>query len=162
VTLPPFQHVLDEHGAEAYRYLMAAVGAAEADDCYQDTCIAALRAYPRLAHGDALRAWLLRIAERKAIDHRRARARRAVPSDSLPERSSPDGAAPAEPALWEQVRALPDKQRAAVFLRCVLGLPYAELAQALECSNQAARRSVHEGLTKLRKGASTWMTSSAS
>ncbi len=72
--------------------------------------------------------------------------------------ASPDGTSD----LFDAVRRLPDKQRAAVFLRCVVGTPYAELARALDCSEPAARRSVHEGLTKLRKGAHRWTTSSAS
>jgi RNA polymerase sigma factor (sigma-70 family) len=159
VTLPPFQAVLDEHRPDVYRYLVAAVGAGEADDCLQETLMAALRGYPRLQHGQNLRAWLFRIAQRKAVDAHRARASRALPSDVLSEGPSEgeDGfALDGEPALWQQVRALPHKQRTAVFLRCVLGTPYAELAQALDCSEAAARRSVHEGLSKLRKGAAAW------
>src|SRR3546814_4446005 len=47
-----------------------------AEDCLQDTLIAALRAYPRLRHRDNLRAWLYTIAHRKATDVIRLRARR--------------------------------------------------------------------------------------
>jgi RNA polymerase sigma factor (sigma-70 family) len=161
-ALPPFQSVLDEHGTDVYRYLVASVGPVDVDDVFQEACVSALRAYPELSHGDHLRAWLFRIAERKVIDHHRARARRAVPSDSLPEVPATDGPADGTSDLFEHVRRLPDKQRAAVFLRCVVGTPYAELARALDCSEPAARRSVHEGLTKLRKGAHRWTTSSAS
>lgn len=161
-ALPPFQSVLDEHGPDVYRYLVASVGAVDADDCFQEACVSALRAYPELRHGDHLRAWLFRIAERKVIDFHRARARRARPSDALPEQPVSDEPADRSGDLFEQVRRLPDKQRAAVFFRCVLGTPYPELAQALDCSEPAARRSVHEGLTKLRKGAHRWTTSSAS
>ena len=93
-ALPPFQAVLDEHGSDVYRYLVASVGPVDADDCFQEACVAALRAYPELAHGDHLRAWLFRIAERKAIDHHRARARRALPSDALPEQPVTDEPAP--------------------------------------------------------------------
>ena len=161
-ALPPFQAVLDQHGTDVYRYLAASVGPVDADDVFQEACVAALRAYPDLRHGDHLRAWLFRIADRKAIDHHRARARRALPSDALPEEPVFDEPADGSSDLFEAVRRLPDKQRAAVFLRCVLGTSYAELARALNCSEPAARRSVHEGLTKLRKGAHRWTTSSAS
>jgi RNA polymerase sigma factor (sigma-70 family) len=153
VTLPPFQAVLDAHRADVYRFLVASVGHVEADDCFQETWIAALRAYPRLRHATNLRAWLLRIAERKAIDAHRARGRRAVPVAEVPE---PAGRAPeaernSEPALWAAVRGLPRKQRTAVFCRSVLGMPYAELAALLESSEEAARRNVHEGLKRLRE-----------
>lgn len=149
---PPFQALLDAHRGDVYRFLVASVGPSDADDAFQETWVAALRAYPKLRHADNLRAWVLRIAQRKAIDSHRARARRALPSDSLPE----EEAAPAQPKdgrpeLWAAVRRLPEKQRTAVFCRSVLGMPYAELAELLESSEDAARRNVHEGLKTLRE-----------
>jgi len=151
VTPPPFQALLDAHRGDVYRYLVASVGPADADDCFQETWIAALRAYPGLKRADDLRAWLLKIAQRKAIDSHRARVRRPLPSDSLPEVE----AAPASdgrPDLWAAVRELPEKQRTAVFCRSVLGMSYAELAELLDGTQDAARRNVHEGLKTLREG----------
>ena len=49
------------------------------------------------------------------------------------------------------VDALPPKQRAAVALRYACDLPHAEIAAALGCSPEAARRSLHEGIKRLRK-----------
>jgi RNA polymerase sigma factor (sigma-70 family) len=154
VSLPPFQALLDAHGASVHRFLVASVGPSEADDCFQEACIAALRAYPRVTHAGNLRAWLLKIAQRKAIDAHRARSRRPLPVATPPERQA--GEAPSEqvdgqPAVWAHVRALPEKQRMAVFLRSVADLSYAEVAQALGCSQEAARRNVHEGLKRLRE-----------
>ena len=154
MTLPPFQALLDAHGASVHRFLVASVGASEADDCFQDACIAALRAYPRLDHADNLQGWLLRIAQRKAIDAHRARGRRAVPVGAAPEQSSDGALAEAsdgQAAIWATVRALPEKQRMAVFLRSVADLSYAQVAAALDCSQDAARRNVHEGLKRLRE-----------
>lgn len=156
MRLPPFQVLLDSHGADVHRFLVAAVGPSEADDCFQETCIAALRAYPKLSHGDNLRAWLLRIAQRKAIDAHRARARRPLPVEELPERAGE--AAPPSPngqVVWARVRALPEKQRMAVFLRAAADLSYSDVAEALECSQDAARRNVHEGLKRLREEMTT-------
>lgn len=76
---PPFQTLLDEYGPCVHRFLLARVGRVDADDCYQETWIAALRAYPSLRHHENLRGWILRIAARKAIDHARARRRAPVP-----------------------------------------------------------------------------------
>ena len=150
VKLPPFQTLLDEHRVEIYRYLVATAGPVDADDAFQETWISALRAYPRLRRADNLRAWLFRIAHNKATDTHRARARRAVPVGAPPEQPAvtvPDG----ERELWERLRALPAKQRTAVFCRSMLGMPYAELAALLESSEEAARRNVHEGLKRLRE-----------
>ena len=152
MNLPPFQALLDEHRADVYRFCAASAGPGEADDCFQETWIAALRAYPKLRRGDNLRAWLFRIAQNKAIDLHRSRARRPVPVEEVAESAAPAEPSPnGDPELWAAVRALPPKQRTAVFCRSVLGMPYAELAHLLESSEDAARRNVFEGLKKLRE-----------
>jgi len=157
--LPPFQELLDEHGSDVLGFLVASVGPHDAEDCFQETFIAALRAYPRLEHARNLRSWLLTIAHRKAIDHHRARGRRAVPAGSAEEVAGgkpssnhrPETAVTGgDPELWAAVGGLPPKQRSAVLLRFATDMSYAGIAQALDCSEDAARRSVHEGLQKLR------------
>ena len=149
VTLPPFQRLLDAHGQDLHRFLTALVGHIDADDCYQETCLAALRAYPRLRDASNLRSWLLTIGHRKAIDQVRARNRRAIPVEVVPERP----VIPREPAddgLWDSVRALPAKQRTALALRYVVDAPYTEISAVMETSEEAARRNVHEALKRLR------------
>jgi RNA polymerase sigma factor (sigma-70 family) len=136
-----------------WRFLVASVGPAEAEDCFQETFIAALRAYPRLRPRSNLRAWVLTIAHRKALDAHRGRARRALP---VADPVAVDGRrAPShdthERAVWQAVDALPNRQRSAVVLRFVADLPHRDIAAAIGCSEEAARRSLHEGLAKLRK-----------
>jgi RNA polymerase sigma factor (sigma-70 family) len=175
-VLPPFQRFLDDHRAEVWRLLRASVGPDQADDCFQETFIAALRAYPRLRPDSDLRAWVLTIAHRKALDVHRAHAhaRAAVPMaqtahaatgardgagariDVASGRSwnSDDSPAPAlerDERLWSAVRELPERQRSAVVLRCLGDLPHRDIAAAIGCSEQAARRSLHDGLTRLRE-----------
>ena len=148
-ALPPFQSLLDEHAAEVMAVLRGAVGRNDAEDCFQETFLAALRAYPRLREAGNLRGWLLTIAHRKAIDHHRARGRRPLPVAEIEE----VGVSDPEPSgeIWGLVGALPPKQRAAVALRYACDLPHAEIAAALGCSPEAARRSLHEGVKRLRK-----------
>lgn len=152
--LPPFQRFLDENRDAVWRFLCASVGPAEADDCFQETFIAALRAYPKLRAGSNLRAWVLAIAHNKAIDAHRGRTRRPLPVAStadLQRRSETGPGLPRDEELWEAVYELPERQRAAVVLRFVGDLAHREIADAIGCSEEAARRSLHEGLTKLRK-----------
>ena len=118
--------------------------------------MAAMRAYPRLRPNSNLRAWVLTIAHRKALDAHRARARRALPvadPASLDGRSySEERTPPArDERLWEAVGELPARQRSAVVLRYLADMQHREIAQAIGCSEEAARRSLHEGLAKLRK-----------
>jgi RNA polymerase sigma factor (sigma-70 family) len=148
--IPPFAAFLEEHRTTVFRFLVATVGRQAAEDCFQETFLAALRAYPRLRDASNLRSWILTIATNKAMDHLRARSRRAVPMADLPdagvEVAFPDG----DPSVWRAVAALPPSQRAAVVHRYVLDLPYAEVARALECTEEAARAAAYEGRRKLR------------
>ena len=150
-ALPPFQTVLDDHAPAVMGILRGAVGREAAEDCFQETFLAALRAYPRLDDARNLRGWLLTIAHRKAIDHHRAKGRRPIPVAEVPEAAGENGAPEPDERLWAAVGALPPKQRAAVSLRYGSDLPHAEIAAALGCSPEAARRSLHEGLKRLRK-----------
>jgi RNA polymerase sigma factor (sigma-70 family) len=53
--------------------------------------------------------------------------------------------------IWAAVAALPQRQRAAVALRYVGDLTHREIAAAIGCSEEASRRSLHEGLATLRR-----------
>ena len=146
----PFQRFLDAHRDDVWRFLVAYVGRDAADDVFQETFLAALRAYPRM-RPDNPRSWVLTIAHRKALDHFRARKRRAVPVGDLPEVPAPDGPDRSDDGVWERVHALPAKQRAAVLLRFAGDLTHAEVATAMGTSEEAARRNAFEGLRKLRQ-----------
>jgi RNA polymerase sigma factor (sigma-70 family) len=144
----PFQRFLDEHREPVLAFLRAMVGRHDADDCFQETFIAAMRAYERM-DGRHPRAWVMTIARRKAIDHHRARARRPEPRGELPQIAVTDRRPDRE--IWEAVAGLADGQRAAIALRYAADLPYREIAAALDCSEDAARRRVADGLRMLRK-----------
>jgi RNA polymerase sigma factor (sigma-70 family) len=154
VSLPPFQEVLDRHGADVRRVCIALAGPAGADDCYQDTMLAALAAYPRLRDPAVVRSWLLTIASRKAIDGHRARRRDPVPVPD-PDAGAAADREPADEGLWSQVRELPEKQRLAVAYRFVGDLAYREIGEAMGTSEDAARRNVFEGLRRLREDCRT-------
>jgi RNA polymerase sigma factor (sigma-70 family) len=151
VWLPPFQAFLDEHREHVYRFIVASVGAQDAEDCFQETLLSALRAYPKLRSNDNLRGWVLTIAHRKALDCHRARAKRPVPVGDLPEQAATANGFGGESELWSSVRDLPEKQRAAVVLRFANDLAHREIGLVLGCSEEAARRNVHEGVKTLRE-----------
>ncbi len=155
-ALPPFQAFLDEHGPVVWRFLRASVGPNEAEDCFQETFLAALRAYPNLTSTANLRAWILTIAGRKAIDASRSKRRRALPvpdpADLAHESTDGhrDGIDPDDP-LWKAVGRLPDRQRIAVVHRVLLDRPYTELAAVMGCTVETARAHVYQALKSLRE-----------
>jgi DNA-directed RNA polymerase specialized sigma24 family protein len=88
----------------------------------------------------------------------RARARRPVPVAEIGPGPADPSTVHDDPALvvgpdpvWEQVAGLPPKQRAAVALRFLGDLSHAEIAAATQTSEAAARRNLHEGLSRLRR-----------
>jgi RNA polymerase sigma factor (sigma-70 family) len=150
VGLPPFQRFLEEHGDAVYRFLVASVGPSDAEDCFQETFVAALRAYPRLRKDSNLRSWVMTIAHRKALDAHRSRRRRPDPVEEVPDRvvrPEDDG----DPGVWRRVRNLPPKQREAVVLRFVGDLPYHDVARTMGTSETAARQNVRLAIRRLRE-----------
>ena len=152
VRLPPFQRLVDDHAAELHRFLVASIGQTDAEDCLQETFLSALRAYPRLRHADNLRAWLYTIAQRKATDAVRARARHPVSElDEASGQVASDPQPTPDDGLWRSVRALPAKQRAAVIHRYVFDLAYRDVGERMGISEEAARQNVSAGLRRLRR-----------
>ena len=149
--LPAFSSFLEQNRDAVYRLLWISVGPDEVDDCFQETFLAALRAYPRLPADSNLRAWVLRIAERKALDAHRSRSRRPLAQAEAPETEAAPETPATDPALWSAVRRLPFKQRAAVVHRYVDDLRYADIGVVIGCTEAAARQNVRAGLRRLRE-----------
>lgn len=152
MEIPPFTDFLEANRASVYRFLVVAVGPGDAEDCFQETFLAALRAYPRLTDGSRLDRWAMKVASRKAIDHHRARARRPIPTDSVPDGAGTEetGADAGDP-LWPAVRALPPRQRVAVVHRHVFDRSYAQIAELMGSTEGTARANVSHGVRRLRE-----------
>lgn len=148
----PFEEIVASHGATVLRVCRAVVGPADAEDAWSETFLSALKAYPGLPEGTNVEAWLVTIAHRRALDLGRARTRRAVPTDVLPERadarSDPQNR---DPDLWAALERLPDKQRHALAYHHIAGLPFTEIALILGNSPDAARRAAADGMKTLRR-----------
>ena len=147
----PFEKVVQEHGCTVLRVCRALLASHDADDAWSETFLSAMRAYSELPETANVEAWLVTIAHRKAIDVLRSRSRQPVPVEEVTEAPTALGVPDADDGLWQAVRALPDKQRQAVAYHYVAGLPYAEIAQILGGSVDAARRAAADGIRNLRK-----------
>jgi DNA-directed RNA polymerase specialized sigma24 family protein len=149
--VPPFERVIDLHGPAVLRFCVAEAGPGQGEDVFQETMLAALRAYDELRDPAAIRSWLFSIAARKAVDSHRARARAPEPVAD-PEPPPVEGTpVPGGDGIWQLVRSLPGKQRTAVTLRYLADLSHREIAEVMQTSEDAARRNVFEGLRRLRE-----------
>jgi RNA polymerase sigma-70 factor (ECF subfamily) len=160
-----FETLIDEYHDEIYRYLwrLSLSGAdpeAAAADLTQETYLRAYNAYSRLRSESNIRAWLYKIATNCA----RSRWRKQKRGESNVElaRHDPSEKRDMNPESllqsreqWDRISAaidaLPHKQRAAVHLRYLQELPYAELASVLGISEDSARANVYQGLRTLRQ-----------
>ena len=153
----PFEQIVTEHGPTVLRVCRALLARTDADDAWSETFLAALRAYPDLPPDANVEAWLVTIAHRKAIDAWRADGRRPRPVPEPPEPPpngtgfGHDGGGDTDEVLWSTWRELPDKQRQAVALHHVAGLPYTEVAELIGGSAAAARRAAADGIATLRR-----------
>jgi RNA polymerase sigma factor (sigma-70 family) len=149
-SIPPFEMFYAEHADEVLALLRRRLGRDRAEDAFQETFLRALRAYDRLEHGSHLRAWVLTIAARVAIDaHRRA----GEPTGEVPDLPHLDER-PAYEELAFLTDTLPPTERAAVVLRYGYDLDYDQIAAALESSPDAARQAASTGVRRLRRRAS--------
>jgi RNA polymerase sigma factor (sigma-70 family) len=148
----PFEHAVDAHGPTVLRVVRAVLGPGpDADDAWSETFLAALRGWPELPEDTNVQAWLVRVAHRKAVDVTRGAARRAVPTDVLPDRPATSGApGDGEPDLWAAVAALPERQRLAVAYHFLGGLRHTETAELIGGTPEAVRRAAADGIRSLR------------
>ncbi|MFJ6112565.1 RNA polymerase sigma factor [Agrococcus sediminis] len=146
MTRAPFETIVAAHGARVWRVCRALLDEPDADDAWSDTFLAALEAYPRLRHDTSIEGWLVTIAHRKAIDVLRRRARLVV-GEVLERPAPPEGR---DLDLARALALLPTRQREAVVLHHLGGLPFAEVAAVLESSTDAVRRASSDGVRRLR------------
>lgn len=126
----------------------------DAEDLTQETFVQAYRALrgypPERVEGLALRGWIWTIALNLSRNRARDRSRRPqlLPLEDRHGREDPE---PLDRAAWDRRLArLPLSQRRAVVLRHVVGLSYAELAEALGRPEGSVKADVHRGLERLR------------
>jgi RNA polymerase sigma factor (sigma-70 family) len=147
VSVPPFERFYEEHRHAVFGHLVRLVGRQRAEDAFQETFLRALRGYPTLRHGRHLKAWVFTIATRVAVDD----ARRRRPEPAIGAEPVHEERRPAYAELEHLADELPEKERAAVVLRYGYDLPYDQIADALDSSEDAARQAASSGVRRLRR-----------
>lgn len=160
----PFEQIVVDHGPTVLRVCRAVLGPVDAEDAWSETFLAALKAYPELDPEANVEAWLVTIGHRKAIDVKRAEARRAVPVEKVHLDEMPESSATRDQHdgwdgdLWDAMKRLPPKQRQTVAYHHLAGFPHKEVAEIVGGTESAARRAAADGIATLRR---TYLSTSA-
>jgi RNA polymerase sigma factor (sigma-70 family) len=150
-----FDEIVRRYGGPLRRYAAAIVGV-RSEDVTQDAFSKALLALRRDDVEIELRPWLYRIVRNTALNDLRDRP----PAAEVLAETLAGGRSPAEELerreeladLIQQLRTLPESQRAAIVMRELEGLSHEEIAAALGLSGGAARQAIHRARTALRNG----------
>lgn len=160
-----FGVLVDRYWPRVQRWLLGVTRSNQlAEDLAQETFLKAWRGIASFAPATSFRAWAFRIARNGLIDHRR-REREAVSLDTCEEMSGGD-AAPLAQLMHEETQVLiaracerlPVSVREAFLLRTQEGLSFAEIAAALESTEETVRWRVHKARQHLLKELSSHLS----
>ena len=123
----------------------------------QEALVRAYRSWDRVAGLDIPGAWVRRVMINLLIDERRGEQRAVAARKRLSTRSDliESDRHDIDDRWWSAVRALPDRERAAVTLHYLEDLSIAEVAQILEVAPGTVKASLSHARQKLRSALST-------
>ena len=148
-----FAALVEERSPALLRTAYVVVGDRQlAQDLLQEALVKANVAWPRLRDTTKAEAYVRRTIVTTAISWRRRRSFHERPVQDLLDANNPDETdrLATQDALWEQVRALPPRQRAALVLRYYEDLTETETAEVMGCSVGTVKSQVAAALGKLR------------
>ena len=131
-------------------------GPTDAPDATQEALLAVVRGLPRFDGQAAFTTWLYRVTTNACLDELRRRRRRPLPGleeerpvDGRPAAPDPAGAVAARVDVDAALDRLPPEFRAAVVLRDLCGLDYAEIAEVLRVPPGTVRSRIARGRGQL-------------
>jgi RNA polymerase sigma-70 factor (ECF subfamily) len=163
VTKLNIDEITREHFPKIHRAALVLTGNPwDADDLAQETFLVLARQQDRFQGRSSVFTWLygilLNLDRRERRRHGMRRKKLQVLWDNEPagERTTPPAETPIEVAewkdsLWSWVHRLPDGQRQALVLRFSEGLPYEEIARAMQCPLGTVKSRIYHGLLSLRR-----------
>ncbi|WP_228003149.1 sigma-70 family RNA polymerase sigma factor [Nocardia australiensis] len=150
---------------DVWRFVAHLTDAQSADDLTQETFLRAMGSLPRFVGRSTARTWLLSIARRAVIDRLRTASARPRTTGGADwetaveqRRDRHDSDIGEDMVVADFLRHLPDDRREAFVLTQILGLTYAEAAQAADCPVGTIRSRVaraRETLVELWQGIDT-------
>jgi RNA polymerase sigma-70 factor, ECF subfamily len=136
-----FAVIVRQYQVPLYNYVVRVLAGdrALAEDLCQEVFVRVHRALPSFDNRCLFTTWLFQVAKHRVVDELRARERRGRPpleldGDTHVELAAPPHAGSIEEMdiVWRAIGALSVDLKMALLLRDVVGLPYAEIADALD------------------------------
>lgn len=150
-----FARLHRQFGRVVHGLLLARVEPSSADDLTQDVFISAWQRLHELREARAWPGWLSAIARRRALDHRRAQARRpgTLPPELGDHERHAEHAATRSDAerMLTIIRELPEAYVEPLLLRLVEGMSGPEIAEQCDLSPGYVRVNLHRGMKLLRE-----------
>lgn len=151
-----FAALFHTHRAAVYRVARSVLAEHEASlDALQDTFLKVHRGLGRWNGESSLRTWVVRIAVRTAIDHRRSAARSRLSPEAAQEPSHDPRPALEQALLLDRLRQMATrvkgKQGLVLQLRLLGGLSNREIAAALDLREPNVRMQLTKALRRLRE-----------
>ena len=126
----------------------------EAEDIAQEACIKIGRSIGQFRGDCALKSWIYRIVVNLFQDTRRKDKNYISLDQEGAHALSANGALETDVThhqMWQQVRALPEKQRDAFLLIYSEGVTHAQAAEIMGCAETTVSWHIHEGKKQLKK-----------
>jgi RNA polymerase sigma-70 factor, ECF subfamily len=135
-----FAILVRQYNGPVFNYVLRVLGGdrAMAEDICQEVFIRVHQALPRFDQRCRFTTWLFQVAKHRVVDELRTRERRGRPPldlDSAPPLHlavSPDQMLESMDAVWQAIGELSLDLKMALLLRDLVGLSYAEIAEALD------------------------------
>jgi len=150
------EEIYRRYRQDLYRFCLAMLGnPQDAQDAVQNTMVKVLRALPGEQRRIELKPWLYRIARNESVEL--VRKRQDVAEGEAEElQSTVEIASTVETRerlrlLIADLRELPERQRAALVMRELGGLAFAQIAAAFDSSEGVARQTIYEARLSLRQ-----------
>jgi RNA polymerase sigma-70 factor (ECF subfamily) len=148
--------LLRNHSALVHGVCRRILGNADdALDATQEALLAIARKIGSFDGRSRFSTWAYRVATNAALDESRRRARRPLPSETLPETTGRTGTEASDTGLADRLDVdaalahLTPEYRAAVALRDLLGMDYAEIAIVLDIPPGTVRSRISRGRAAL-------------
>ncbi len=162
-----YRELIERYQRAVYSVALRMLGRVEdAEDVTQETFVRMFRALDRYDPARPLRAWLLTIASRLAIDQLRRRAARHVPlvqqepgGEEYPLEVPDTGPLPERVAIEREeerqadrlIQSLPPHYRIVVIMRHLQELSYEEIAEALQLPLGTVKARIHRAREILKR-----------